>query len=809
MKIIEWIKKWQGIFSFQRRRIVVFVIYLILVFALFVGQYFNLEYTQMISDKPSMAETNVGYIYSDMELHQNFQLKGKGCLLTSIEILFATFNDTIATDGILFELYNDKDEKIFSKKISGEELSDNTYYEVSFPEKYRCSGMWYFTLRGQDARDTGTVSPTVWMSEYTGESQNLFINGEERGENINAAYHYETVGDTIFGFLFVQCIVCFFLAFLQLKPIKNKKAAMLMSLLLWGGNTIFIEWAVRQTGIAGVDMSVSIKVATYVLIFFLTVIMWGIGGDALMAIVVTDSFLILFSMVNFFVMKYRGVPVVPSDLFSLGTLSTVVSTYEISLTLFQLDMILWLLIIFGLGIRFRQWNFLIHLAGRVKKRKYVLLSIISVAIGILPVALLTNANVLKEVGTTTNMWDRNEGYYHNGPILNFMANLQYSYIKKPEGYQVERAKEILAEYEEDLQQSNPQRPNIIMIMNESLTDYTQWEDGGIVFDRDSLPFIHSLTDNTIKGKCYVSIFGSGTSNTELEALTGHSLAFFPKGSIVYQIFPQEKTKGIVSDLKEQNYNCTALHPFSKGNWNRPNVYQSMGFDAFLSQEDFQNPEMVRWISDRETYNKIIQLYENKETGSPMFVFDVTMQGHGGYNTWTNWETPVKVLGEDFPLANEYLSSTYVSDQAFSELIAYFDAQEEPTVICMFGDHQPSLEDSFYEKMMGKPLAGLTLAELQKRYVTPYLIWANYDIQEQSKDISANQLSDMIKEAANLPKSSYEEFIHSFSEQVPIINANGFQGEDGKWYEFGQTSPYDEWIKKYEILQYYIYCDWDK
>ena len=354
----------------------------------------------------------------------------------------------------------------------------------------------------------------------------------------------------------------------------------------------------------------------------------------------------------------------------------------------------------------------------------------------------------------------------------------------------------------DGEQSTETKPNIIMIMNESLADYSLWEDRKVETNKDPLPFLHSLKEDTIKGKCYVSIFGAGTANSELEALTGHSMAFFPTGSVVYQLFPQKTTKGLAWDLKEEEYSCIAMHPQSASNWNRENVYPSMGFDQFLSIDDFKKPELIRYISDKTTYKEIVRLYEEKDKDKPLFVFDVTMQGHGGYIHRNKWDTLIKVKDENFNQAEEYLSSTYVSDQAFQYLVEYFEKQEEPTVICMFGDHQPSFSDGFYKNYFDEVTE---LEEIQQKFITPYVVWANYDIEEETKDISSNQLSSLVKKVAGVSFSDYDRFLQDFHEEIPLINANGFQDNEGKWYNFEQETPYDEWIEKYKILQYYMYC----
>ena len=68
-----------------------------------------------------------------------------------------------------------------------------------------------------------------------------------------------------------------------------------------------------------------------------------------------------------------------------------------------------------------------------------------------------------------------------------------------------------------------------------------------------------------------------------------------------------------------------------------------------------------------------------------------MQNHGSYDSaYENFDQKIKLTSteEYYPAANRYLSLIYESDQAFKELVEYFSNVDEPTIICMFGDHQP-------------------------------------------------------------------------------------------------------------------------
>ena len=103
------------------------------------------------------------------------------------------------------------------------------------------------------------------------------------------------------------------------------------------------------------------------------------------------------------------------------------------------------------------------------------------------------------------------------------------------------------------------------------------------------------------------------------------------------------------------------------------------------------------------------------------------------------------------------------------LIDYFSKIEDPTVIVFFGDHQPMLEESFYETLAGKPLTEWTLAEAQSRYIVPFFIWANYEIDaEENVFTSANFLSELMFEKAGMKLLPYQEFLKSVREEIPVL-----------------------------------------
>ncbi len=194
------------------------------------------------------------------------------------------------------------------------------------------------------------------------------------------------------------------------------------------------------------------------------------------------------------------------------------------------------------------------------------------------------------------------------------------------------------------------------------------------------------------------------------------------------------------------------------------------------------------------------------------LFDMTIQNHGGYLTNTKWNDPVYVKGAYYEEAKEFLSATKVSDDAFAYLVDYFKKQEEPTIICMFGDHQPSIETEFYEELFGKKQRDWSFEDIQKRYVTPFVIWANYDIEE-GKDVllSNNYLENLLLKQAGVELPLYNQYLEKVSREIPVMNVNGYMDLEGNWhkYDTDETEVVKELLHNYEFLQYAYYSDMDK
>lgn len=165
--------------------------------------------------------------------------------------------------------------------------------------------------------------------------------------------------------------------------------------------------------------------------------------------------------------------------------------------------------------------------------------------------------------------------------------------------------------------------------------------------------------------CIVSnVNGGGTTNTEFELLTGCSMANFGPGVYPYTVYDLSRAEGLPRQFSALGYATTAMHPQIGTNWNRVNAYSDLGFDRFLTIDDFEGSDTLRGhVTDRATYDKVLDVLASGS--GPQFIFDVTMQNHSGYDTGLLGEedtTHLSIDGADDPLVDEYVSLIRHSDE---------------------------------------------------------------------------------------------------------------------------------------------------
>ncbi len=506
--------------------------------------------------------------------------------------------------------------------------------------------------------------------------------------------------------------------------------------------------------------------------------------------IIAHSGLLLLGFINYFVYMFRGNEFSFSDLRSIGTGLSVADNYRLRLEDRGAYVLLATTLFFALVCRCR-----VSFVHRVHMRIMAVMG--AVLCGIIVAANVYNVN--------TETWEQ-KGSYRNGYILNYVLGIRDSFISAPEGYSAEAVAKLEETYKvkETSASLTDREPTIIVIMNESFADLGVL--GELRTNMPLTPFYDSLYENTTKGYALSSVFGAKTPNSEWEFMTGNSMAFLPEGSVVYQQYINSTPTSIVSGLKGRGYTCVAMHPYYASGWSRNQVYPDLGYDEMHFIEDFDQTKLIReYISDRELYEKVIERYENRKVNEKLYLMGITMQNHGGYTeTHENFPENYYKIGRSYTDANQYFSLVHESDEALEYLISYFSEVDEPVEIVFFGDHQPSLNSSFYPILNGKGLSGLTEDELEKLYMVPFFIWTNYDTPEETVEItSLNYLSTLTLEKAGMELFPYNKFLSEMMEVVPALNSRGYYSRtQGRYLHLDEAAGEEAaWLRRYEQLQY--------
>lgn len=540
--------------------------------------------------------------------------------------------------------------------------------------------------------------------------------------------------------------------------------------------------------------------AVYLLIF-------AISGRTHVTIPIASVLFYALSLAETFVVSFRNRPIMIWDFLAARTAATVAGNYDFYATKKMI----------AAGITVIAMIILAVLWPRTVKKGWKNRLIASACALIFPIgyAVFFFGYLISAWNMGIDVWNPVLSYEAMGYVAATAISCKYAVVEKPDGYSLSAIEQLGNDYGVPLasETDTPIIPvNLICIMNESLADLHVA--GDFETNQDYFPFFHSLTENALKGNLCVPVFGSGTSSTEFEFITGASMTMFPEGSNPYQFNVHSGAPSLVSTVKDQGYRAVAIHPNAPQNWNREECYENFGFDEFLSLDDFEVKDGLRdFVSDHDDYQKLIQLVEEKESpDEKLFLFNVTMQNHGGYVLhFDNFQQEIGLVEDmeaTYTMADQYFSLMKKSDEALEYLISYFRQCEEPTMIVLFGDHQPSVEDEFYDQIAGKPSSETTTQESIKWYKTPYLIWTNYEMPDADQDegeFSAFYLSSIALERAGLKMTAFNRYLLEMKEELPVVHKTGCYDADGNYYKWAEIrdpeDPFYEEIQDYNELVY--------
>jgi len=415
-------------------------------------------------------------------------------------------------------------------------------------------------------------------------------------------------------------------------------------------------------------------------------------------------------------------------------------------------------------------------------------------------------NLLRKAYNQTALWipySQKMNYYNTGFIGGFLYNLKVEPMERPEGYSKEKINEITEKYQaiadKKNQTASDEQPNIIYVMSESFSDPSHLN--GVTVTGDPLADYREVANQTYSGRMLSQNYGGGTANIEFEALTGLSMALFngqmttPYTMLVPKL---DQLPSLVSTLNAQNYRTTAIHPYNTSMYKREDVYQTLGFDSFISEGNMTYTDTIDnnpYISDESAYKEILDLLKDEET--PQFVHLVTMQTHmpyaGKYSQLDFSATTEDNNGTD--TLDNYLQDIAYSSQALKAFTEALKDTPRRTLVVFWGDHLPGIySDEIKNKNEKQALHQTeflmfdTAGELEKRETNDAVTSPFY--------FAANLL-----EQTNQKTTGFYQLLLEMESAIPAFERELYF-QNGQWGKEAQLNQAQEEVyEAYRLIQY--------
>ena len=525
-------------------------------------------------------------------------------------------------------------------------------------------------------------------------------------------------------------------------------------------------------------------------------------------------------ILQYFVLDFRGVPYLPSDVTALTTAAEVSEGYVFAFDARCLYVVK--LVFLAIGLLSLVHPKRLKLGRDLFKRIGINLAC-AVLVGAVGFAAVRVPDWRPVFGFGDGWyWDERGAYERHGFLPAFVCYAQDLVVEAPDGYSDDAARADEAAlaadfdaaqgkaYEQAHAQFEKEQPSIVMVMNESFTDFSIINELGVGYKGTSY-VCGGLDDALQQGFVSMSAYGGGTANTEFEMLTGVSIAYVGRGKIPYAMHDFSTTDSIVGQLKRLGYATTAVHPSVPTNYQRHKVYPQMGFDEFISAWDYPE-DTERYhsqIRDSATYKTILDILSKND--GPQFVFDITMANHGGYLRGTTAPedrenlNPPGASKRTNKMLNEFIACMNASDKDLKWFIDELRKLDRPVVLLFFGDHQPSFSH-VYNNLLYPDEVQDSLQHLGRCYETPYLVWANYDVagnaqKGEERDTSSEALGSLVLSMVGAPLTDFQKATLGAHEQLAQVNARGYRDYDGTWYAPSEKSPYQELYQKLQNVNY--------
>lgn len=403
-------------------------------------------------------------------------------------------------------------------------------------------------------------------------------------------------------------------------------------------------------------------------------------------------------------------------------------------------------------------------------------------------------------------------YESNGFITAFVLNLASLNMGAPADYNEKYMMNAFEKYQPSAESGKDfQNPDIIVVLSEAYWDPTVLN--GVTYSEDPLKNYRRIAAEHPSGKMVSCTFGGGTVRPEFEILTGMTTNMLPSGNMPYQQYVFKDIFSYPRLFKNLGYETLGVHTYQKTFYERDRAYPLLGIDQFIGEND-TNAEL-HWnsgpyITDETIAEEVIyQLNQPRENS--LFLQVITMENHSMYLDKydpSDWDIKVssdRLSDNELNALHNYCKGVSDSDAALGEIYDYVMNREKPTVVLWYGDHLPTLGDSFSPYFTAGNISSTTAAEWteEEKYTmfsTPYVMFTNYDTgrayRAEEVPVSPYLLPALMCDYIGAPEHTRTNFLLDLYETCPVISPyyNLYSNKENK-------TTVNEFIRHHELLTY--------
>lgn len=539
-------------------------------------------------------------------------------------------------------------------------------------------------------------------------------------------------------------------------------------------------------------------------ILLVQLLLFCLFGRQWLSFLITSLFFLGGSIAHFYKLKFRYDPLFFSDLKLIGAALGVVSEYDLTpnsrILAAAAYVVLGTVILFFLA------------KGRPRALWARAIPSAAVLLSVIPLwsFVYSSDHIYNDVvGSTEHImtiWSQHV-YVSKGLVYPFIHSIKSGVNTAPEGYDPAEAEALLSAYSNaDIPEER--KVNLVVFQLEAFCDLEALGVEGI--SPEAYALYRALAEESYTGNLIVNIFGGGTMDTERCFLSGsYALGNYTKNSY-----------SNVWYLRSQGYSAVGSHPNTSIFYSRGGVNANLGFEEYWFTDNHYTQvsslENV-WMCDHILFPEVLRQYQELSAGGqPVFSFNVTIQGHGPYDT-TGYSGDTVYWPERndsdycYYALNNYLASIRDTQEHLSAFIDALREDSAPVVLLLYGDHKPWLGDNasiLHELDIN--IDPSTREGFLNYYSTRYLIWANDAAKEllgddftgEGPDVSAGFLMNLLFDKLGWEGSAFNQFGNKIRESLPVITSNGYYFEDGTVTR--SLSPEgQELFRQMEEVYYYV------